>query len=210
MSPRLVHPESEIAAQSMLESMGCSQPSLIAATRRLLPATLLVLSACVVSLALWAGPILEERKIHLDIGNLLIAIGLVAAVIQWWSAIDQQSMEKYEREIGVTNALSDKSTSAREMMKHHYPLEAGENKPDYERAKYVYLQLDNLEYAIERYTAGISSAYAAARAVMTFENRCVVPEFRRRVKGQLERASYSPVVHHVVGHILSTFQVAKG
>jgi len=205
MTTRVKHPESETAAQQMLEGLGCSQSHATVASRRLLPVTLLLFSACVISAALWFGPWLEERKLQLDIGNLVIAIGLTAAVVQWRAAIDQQSMEKYEGEIATSNEFVAKNIEVLGMMVHHYPILAGEVTPDYARCRYVYVHLDNLEYALERYLYGLASAYATARAVMTFENCCESLEFRQRVQMQITAASYSPVVQGVVEHLLRPF-----
>lgn len=205
MSVRLIHPTSEFDAQNFLETCGCVRTSIPTVTRRLPVLAFLVLAAVVVSAAWWAGPTLAERKLQLDVGNLVIALGLVMAAIQWRASLEQQAMEKYEREIAAGNETADESEGIHEMMAHHYPPLSGEAKPDYARARYVYLQLDNLEYALERYMEGLASAYTTARAVMTFENRCVSPEFRLRARSQVRAASYSPIVIKTVDSVLATF-----
>ena len=83
------------------------------------------------------------------------------------------------------------------MMSDMYPA-IKQAAPDYDRSEYVYLQLDNLEYALERYRDGLASAYTTSRAVMTFAVHCQTQEFRQRVVRQVAVASYSPVTVDVV------------
>ena len=163
-----------------------------------------ILVAGVVGVLLVYGPELDKRKIFLDLGNIILAIGALFAVLQWRESLEQQALEKYETGIAAANAVSAKCESVRQMMSHHYPRIGSPEGQD-ERAEYVYLQLDNLEYALERYVQGFASAYTTARAVMTFYNRCVSTEFRERVREQLDAASYAPVVRDAVEEILARF-----
>lgn len=71
---------------------------------------------------------------------------------------------------------------------------------DYEQIRYVYMHLDNLEYAAERYRHGFASASTTERAVMTFVAHCKEPIFESRVRLQVE--GYSPDVHAVVDGVL--------
>ena len=205
MGVRFQHPESEWEAQVMLERLGCTQPAATAATGRLLPMTLILISTAAIGLAIWAGPYLHERMVDVDLGHLLLALGVVAAVVQWRATVEQQSMEKYEHEIAHSNELVTSVDAIPGMMPHHYPNLPHEAKPNIERVRYVYHALDSLEYALERYRCGLSSAYATSRAVMTFENRCESPEFRNRIKLQVRAASYSPVVHVAVARLIERF-----
>jgi len=200
----LKHPEAELEAQTWLENLGCVPHPLIRAARHHLLTTTLIGVAAIVTLLWCVGPRLEQRHPQVDLGNAIIAVGLVAAAVQWHASLEQQAMEKYEREIAAMNDVSGVG-SVRGMMKHHYPLQPGEAAPDYGRAAYVYVQLDNLEYALERYMQGLAPAYTTSRAVMTFANRCLSEEFRSRAAKQLPAASYSPVVHRVVKNVIAKF-----
>lgn len=42
---------------------------------------------------------------------------------------------------------------------------------------YTYLELDNLEYAVEKYKLGYMSARQALRCLKTFQVRCKSPDF---------------------------------
>ena len=85
------------------------------------------------------------------------------------------------------------------MMSPLYPISTAD---EYQTTQYVYLELDNLEYALERYMQGFSSAYNTSRAVMTFANRCKSPSFRVKALDQIYRASYSPIAVRVVTAVL--------
>lgn len=204
MPQRLTHPKTEYESQQMLHDLGCSPPAATVAARGLLPVTLIVVSVAVIVGVVCLKPFLERHGLQLDVGSLFIAISLIAAVVQWRAAIDHQSMEKYEKEISAGNTLAEDVNVCR-MMSHLYPKLAREQVPNYDRCRYVYLHLDNLEYALERYMSGLSSAYVTARGVMTFESKCVSEEFCERAKMQLRVASYSPVVHRAALHVIETF-----
>lgn len=202
MAERLRHPENDFEAQALLERLQCTPPPLAKLTRGLQPLLLIVLVVVAIAFAFAAGPALAARNLQLDVGNLIIAVGLIIGVSQWKASLEQQAIKDYEAGIATTNAVDSKVCG---MMAHHYPKLPAETAPNYDCARYVYVQLDNLEYAVERYMQGLATAYTTARAVMTFENRCQSPEFRERTRLQLPAASYSPVVERVVGHVLESF-----
>jgi hypothetical protein len=91
------------------------------------------------------------------------------------------------------------------MMASRYPTLSSEAQPNYDRSAYVYEELDNLEYALERYEGGLASAYTTSRAVMTFASRCRSAEFRQRAQLQVVLASYSPVTATVVRSVIGRF-----
>jgi hypothetical protein len=134
-----------------------------------------------------------------DIGNLLIAAGLLVAAWQWQAVVEQKALEQYTAEILAMNTAEsdDPRDEIHQMMKHLYLKIGKETTPDIKKIHYVYVSLDNLEYALERYTQGLASAYTTVRAVKTFDSRCGSPEFRMRAGTQLS-SFYSPVVGRVV------------
>jgi hypothetical protein len=127
-------------------------------------------------------------------------MSILLGISKWHTSLEQDAMKQYEQEIAEGNKAE--VVAVREMMAHLYK-EISESIPrDYQKSHYVYVQLDNLEYALERYLQGIASAYTTARAVMTFASRCVSPEFLERCHHQVADASYSPVVHRVVQRLV--------
>jgi hypothetical protein len=206
VSPPLEHPTSESAAKRLLFDLGCSPPwSTRAANFLSQPLIFLPLVILLLVVAFWVGMKLAKRSLQVDFGNVAVAVGLLVTGIalvfttwQWRASIEQEAMKKYETEIAAANVI-EKSPAVRSMMAPLYPIHAVD---DYERIQYVYLELDNLEYALERYTQGFSSAYNTSRAVMTFASRCKSPDFRARAFQQVRLASYSPIVVRVVTEVL--------
>jgi hypothetical protein len=208
---RLTHPTSEADAKALLERLGCR----LAPRTRAEGAHLIAfaaLSVVLLALAVWAAPRLTRRNVNVDLGSLILSLTLLLALYQWRAASQREALENeqkatqaYESEVAAMNKAATESATVREMMRALYPQLPVEPTPNYERVQYVYLELDNLEYALERYTQGFASAYTTARAVMTFESRCTTDEFRQRAKQQVIIGSYSPVVRCVVQAILARF-----
>src|SRR5229473_1533790 len=198
----LLQADSEGEAKAALAALGCSPWLLPSLARRWQLTIFLLLVLLVMLIAIRIGPLLAKRKLQLDVGNLILAVGLLVAASQWQASIEQQAMEKYEHEVASLNESEghDESETIHTMMAHLYRRLPGETTPNYENIHYVYLRLDDLEYALERYTQGLSSAYTTVRAVKTFQSRCESPEFRTRVKYQLSD-SYPQVVSRVVNRL---------
>lgn len=201
------HPDSEGDAKALLNELGCSRWFVASLVRHLPVISLFI--AVVVMLASSFAKQRNQRRSRFDIGTLLVVLGLVLALSQWRASLEEGAMQKYETEIAEANKAALASVSVHEMMAPLYPSPAGKKDVnagrEYEKVQYVYVQLDNLEYALERYVHGLSSAYTAARAVMTFRSLCKSEEFRQRVRCQLAAASYSPTVHRVVDSLLRTY-----
>jgi hypothetical protein len=152
-----------------------------------------------IATAIALGPTLRKRNVALDIGNLLIAAGLLVAAWQWQASVEQKALEQYAGEVLAMNTAEsdDPHDEIHVMMQHLYRTIPGEKEANITKIHYVYVQLDNLEYALERYMQGLASAYTTVRAVKTFDSRCESSEFRVRAGKQLT-AFYSPVVGRVV------------
>src|ERR1700692_4100541 len=101
-------------------------------------------------------------------------------------------MQRYEAEITNANA-SETSPAVVTMLPH---LFKGECPEDRERNRFVYIHLDNLEYAVERYRFGFASASTTERALMTFAAHCTEKTFRDKALQQVE--GYSPDVQAIV------------
>jgi hypothetical protein len=202
-------PKSEAAAKRFLKLLGCSPPLRNRVNRQVFqPAVFLSIAVVLIVAALWLGPMLSQRTPKLEtytlivaIGNLIIAMSILLGISKWHTSLEQDAMKQYESEI-AEGSKAEADESVIEMMKHLYRPVSQSIPRDYKKSHYVYVQLDNLEYALERYMQGIASAYTTARAVMTFASRCGSPEFRDRARQQVVDASYSPVVLEVVDSIV--------
>jgi len=160
------------------------------------------LAAVAVCIAFAVAPVLRRRNLVIDIGNLLIAAGLLVAAWQWQASVEQKAMEQYADDVGALNdaEMANPDHGIHDMMRHLYPLNGGNITDNDAKTHYVYVQLDNLEYALERYRQGLASAETTVRAVNTFQGRCTSVEFQNRVRRQLT-ASYPRVVRRAVGHL---------
>jgi hypothetical protein len=68
----------------------------------------------------------------------------------------------------------------------------------YEQDMYVFTELDNLEYALEKYRLGYMTLNHANRALRTFRSRCLSPLFRESVLACVRTSGYAPHAEEVV------------
>jgi hypothetical protein len=57
-------------------------------------------------------------------------------------------------------------------------LWVGNDESSFRKSMYVYIELDNLEYLIEKYHLGFLRNTTALRGLLTFKTRCCSAEFR--------------------------------
>jgi hypothetical protein len=72
---------------------------------------------------------------------------------------------------------------------------------NYDIAMYVYVEMDNLEYVIEKYIRGFMEPRDALRGLNCFKSRCVSSEFRRLACQQVEIAGYKPMTIDIVNKV---------
>ena len=204
-------PASEADAAAFLSSIECPlPPSAAIANFVFRPVVVLLVALVLVAAVLSLGPAIaaHSRQLKIDhliasTGTVILTLSLLMALHQWHESVEQAALVNYEKEIAESNKVEERP-SVRAMMSDMYPA-IKQAAPDYDRSEYVYLQLDNLEYALERYRDGLASAYTTSRAVMTFAVHCQTQEFRQRVVRQVAVASYSPVTVDVVFHVIERF-----
>lgn len=195
--PPLDYPSSESESREMLAELGCTPEGFAVVTRRLFnPLVVLGLVMSVAIAALVGRSALAKRNIQLNLGNALLAVTLRLAVFQWHASQEQDAMQRYEVEI--TNANTAESLPGVEKMLGRFY--SGKTREDNEQIRYVYIHIDNLEYALERYRQGFASATTTARAVMTFAGHCEQPEFFQRAQQQVP--GYPQFVRVVVMSVL--------
>jgi hypothetical protein len=112
---------------------------------------------------------------------------------QWKEARHESSMEKYYERLDLPNRRT--SAPVYSMMKE-IPNGTDESEPA--RMMYVYLELDNLEYVIEKYKLGYMRPKQACRGLRTFQRRCLAPEFRKRARQRVQFGDYNPRTAYVV------------
>ena len=204
------HPATESEAERLLASLACVPDPYCRFRRWLLrPAVVAPIALVLIVGTISVAPLIARRSRQITVSHILVALsafltvsGLGLAGYQWQASLEQEAIRKYEGDVSAENVVEE-SAAAREMMKELYPY--GTSDDEYAKAHYVYVELDSLEYALERYKNGLASAYTTARAVMTFATRCRSGAFRMRARAQVAVASYSPLTIDVVHKILGRF-----
>lgn len=196
---KLVFHDSEDDAKQLLTKLGFRRNPMAVVTRAFFnPITFLVIVALLMIVALAADFVLAKKHdMQLNLGTRVLAISVLLAVFQWHSSLEQDAMQRYEAEIANANAAESSEAVANMLPK----LYLGKTADQHAQSRYVYIHLDNVEYAIERYRHGFASATTTERAVMTFAVHCNEPEFRRLAQQQVK--GYSTDVQTVVTAVVN-------
>jgi hypothetical protein len=150
-----------------------------------------------------------------DMVAMLITIGgLTLAYQQWYGTRHEMSLQKFYERLEVTNQRLDNWPAARPLA-GPWPIINGQHKRSeeqvYERAMYVYRELDSLEYAVEKYRLGFMDAENAHRCLRTFYARCQSSEFRElALHCVTANCGYSHNTIDVVNRVHSSIESALG
>ena len=118
----------------------------------------------------------EENSRLKGLPDIVIASGaIVLAYGQWIETKHEASIDKYYERLSLTNEGFYRWEEARRMFPFFWE---GDNHTSFEKRMYVYLELDNLEYAITKYKYGSMKDEVAFRSLVTFVSRCQSEEFR--------------------------------
>ena len=217
-------PGTEREARRLLRRLGCRRAAWARTRQRWFVLLLLSFAAFAVTSLLVRQRL--DTKSPLELGAVVALGAAVFTIIQWRSGLEQKSTESYEKEIEDAAAKSTKSWQAvMRLLPCHYPKLANPEvaRPEggrrgqviaesrrkrqlerlFQETAYVYLTLDHLEFALERYELGFVSGYTASREVMTFRSKLDSVRFRERTKECVRAASYSAVVHRVVERLIA-------
>ena len=137
-----------------------------------------------------------------NVAMMIITLGaFILAYQQWDEAKNETSIDKYYERLDLTNSRLNDWHAARAMFPNFW---RGEDRESFEKAMYVYLELDNLEYAIEKYRLGYMSAAVAYRSLETFKSRAESREFRELALEYVVKSSgYQDITEKVVSNICS-------
>jgi hypothetical protein len=172
-------------------------------TARISIAYLLIACLSVGLLALWLDPT-AGLKDKLSISGAVAAF--VVAYTQWQLARYEASLEKYYDRLDIANrrlnTLVEQSWNNKDGNKgfdvYQNPPNVGVSLFD----MWVFAELDNLEYVIEKYRRGYVEAEATCRGVHAFKGRCSMdPEFMRRSVEFCRSPVYHEGLRHVVRQI---------
>jgi hypothetical protein len=191
----LAYSDTEWSAHWFLKELGCEQGFMAFVTRLFFHPVGFILLVSIITLA----PLLRNfrlprrKQLHLSTG--IVAASVLLAAFQWHASLEQDAMQRFEGEISNANT-AETSPAVASMLPDLYKG----CEPDYAQERFVYIHLDNLEYALERYREGFASATTTARAIMTFAVHCRESVFRNYASEQM--MGYSPLVKRVAGAII--------
>lgn len=111
-------------------------------------------------------------SIHAAVTGVLGLGALYLGLQQWSAARSELSLDKFYEKLAATNRKLDEYHGAREFAGPWSDSSEGDEDLAYERKMYVYLELDNLEYAIAKYNLGYMASSDAYRSLRTFRQRC--------------------------------------
>ncbi len=202
---KLDYHDSEDESKRMLAELGFKRNTMAAVIRWFFdPLTFIVVAALFTAAALTGDWFFATRNkpLNLNLGSRVLAVSVLLAVFQWNASLEQDAMQRYEAEIANANAAELEPVA--KMLPGLY---RGKGCPeDSAEIRYVYMHLDNLEYAIERYRHGFASASTTERAVMTFVAHCKEPQFEKLANEQV--TGYSKDEQVVVAAVVKNLRPA--
>ncbi|MDB5482586.1 MAG: hypothetical protein JWO83_3639 [Caulobacteraceae bacterium] len=160
------------------------------------PALLLLTLVCAVAAAAWAhwtiAPRTAQLKDYIDyVAPILAFSGLLASWLEWRLSKHEASLDKFYDRLDLANDYrsklthQDQAVSALDM--------------------YVFVELDNLEYVVERYRMGYIAPRNALRAVRTFQSRLGLSWFKTAARHwacEADNVGYSAETCALVGKLI--------
>jgi hypothetical protein len=141
-----------------------------------------------------------------QVWTLAIALGaFILGYQQWREARNEISMDRYYDRLELADRRLDSWPSARALVNHLWPTVT--DQASYECSMYVYVEIDNLEYVIEKYKLGYMSASLALRGLRAFQSRCVSSQFRKLALQYVQGAGYDSTTMEVVKRVCRDFDV---
>ena len=157
----------------------------------------------IIFISLIIGIFVHYKVSKIDPANasiLIMTIGAFMLGLQQWRLNKHEiSLEKFYDRLDIVNRRLDEWTAARSLVRQFWT--EGDTEECYEKAMYVYVEIDNLEYVIEKYLKGYMETKDALRGVTTFKSRCVSEEFRKLVCKQVSLAGYKSTTIEIVHKI---------
>jgi hypothetical protein len=141
-----------------------------------------------------------------------ITIAFIAAIFaaQQWredrASRNETSIDTFYARLNITNERLDSWPAARELLSAGEGYRNMSTDISYEQAMYTYLELDNLEYAMEKYRLGYMTPEQALRSLRTFRSRCESPAFRDlALQCCVPGRGYNPDTANVVSRVCRLF-----
>ena len=184
--------------------------------RRLLATPFVCLAAAVFAAALF---FVLSRFVLADKWDLATAmitcLAFVAGYFQWVDTRHEKGLDSFYPRLDLANLRRERSTCVSRMMKSHWDRAVelggmprlpwsnpGKGGDDHDCSMYVYAELDNLEYVIEKYRLAYMSRHDALRGLRTFAERCQRREFGQRAWWCVQFSGYNQTTIAVVERVL--------
>jgi hypothetical protein len=129
----------------------------------------------------------------------ITAVALALAYQQWRAARNEISLDRYYDRLEIANRRLDAWPAARYMVAHFWQTDKDDDT--YHRSMYVFTELDNLEYVIEKYKVGFIKEEQLLRGLRCFRSRSVSVKFRELALVQVHGSGYQETTQEVVSHI---------
>jgi hypothetical protein len=135
------------------------------------------------------------------VATAVAALGaFILGLQQWRDARHEISLDKYYDRLDLTNRRLDDWSAARTLVPPFRQDEWEATDPEetrlqYQLQMYAFLELDNLEYAIQKYKLGFMTPTVAHRSLRTFLSRCMRKRFSLLVEelaGSITKTENNP------------------
>jgi hypothetical protein len=129
--------------------------------------TILIMLALAISLLILALNLApsEPKRLLQALATISGTIVLSLGYLQWRAARHESSFDKYYDKLDIANRRFDS-----------WRIEALKNQPEdlqsHLRTMFIFAELDNLEYVLEKYKLGYVRQGLVRRAIRTFRSRC--------------------------------------
>jgi hypothetical protein len=139
----------------------------------------------------------------------ILTVGALAfGVWQWRLATAEKSLDTLYARIDLANQRRlDAQGRLRERGERGRELSEDEGQLFFDY--FVFTEIDNLEYATQKYVLGLLRPAVADRAVMLFKERCRKDDFRERAKELVEEGTYFPLTRKLVPRIADRVEASE-
>lgn len=157
---------------------------------------------------------LPTENNDLAISSAAAITAFFIGLYQWSTQRKEISLDKFYERLDRANKHVDNWPSARHLVQSLYPNiddpipDIKQNEPkinvqefNYQTARYVYTEIDNLEYVIEKYCLGFMSVRTTYRGIICFISRCQDIEFINLAIKLAEKAGYNATTEDILKNI---------
>lgn len=185
--------------RSVLSKFGISQPVL---KHPLVPS----ITIWILSLAFAAKIFISEPQDYVT--PLATICAFLFGYSQWRASRYEKAMEDFYSRLGLANHKRESAQLVSSLLGHPWELNSSDEcartlhgYEDHQWSMYVYSELDNLEYILEKYKLGYMQPRHALRGLRTFYQRCARPCFRRRAVKCVRCMAYNESTVSVVKRV---------